>query len=313
MTLEEVTKHFIKYPGNLDTGAGKLSRIYKCEIDTIYEGKRIARNKIKYGTEYHPRDVAFRKLPKVLIFDLEISPTLAYVWGLWDQNIAPVQVVSDWTMLSWSAKWLFSDNTISDVISPDEVVLENDYRITKSLWELINKADIIIAHNARKFDVKKMNTKFLLHKLPPPSPYQVIDTLDVAKRQFGFLSNKLDSLAEYLGLAPKLATTFILWKKCMMGDLESLNYMRKYNEYDVELLEEVYLKLRHWIKSHPNIGLYVESDTMICASCGGDHLTSVGHYHTHTGKFETFRCNCGALNRVRKSSVKNTKLVGIAR
>ena len=71
-----------------------------------------------------------------------------------------------------------------------------------------------------------------------------------------------------MDLRLKMDTDFELWAQCMQGNDSSLEYMEKYNRYDVELLEEVYLKLRPWIKSHPNVGLYMETEESVCANCG---------------------------------------------
>jgi hypothetical protein len=93
--------------------------------------------------------------------------------------------------------------------------------------------------------------------------------------------------------------------------------METYNKRDVDLLESVYLKMRPWIKSHPNIGLFVESDEPICPVCGSNNLKWKGHYHTMTGKYKTFRCQCGALGRQRTSDldveVRKNLIVSVAR
>ena len=44
--------------------------------------------------------------PKILLYDIETAPIQAYVWGLWDNNVALNQIETDWYILSWSAKWL---------------------------------------------------------------------------------------------------------------------------------------------------------------------------------------------------------------
>jgi hypothetical protein len=153
---------------------------------------------------------------------------------------------------------------------------------------------------------------------PPPSPYQSIDTLKIAQRQFGFTHNGLDALARVFGLKAKLHTTFQLWKDAKSGDDKALKFMEEYNRGDVELLEEVYLKIRPWIKSHPNLALYVESEDTRCPHCGSSEVEWTGKfYYTQTGKYETFRCGCGAYGRSRKSSlskeVKENLGVALAR
>ena len=52
--------------------------------------------------------------PKILIFDLENTPMQGYFWNLWPQSISIDAIVRDWHLLSYSAKWLFEDEVISD-------------------------------------------------------------------------------------------------------------------------------------------------------------------------------------------------------
>lgn len=249
-------------------------------------------------------------LPKILIFDIETAPLRAYVWARFKQNVYTDQMMTDWFMLTWAAKWLFGNETYSDKITSKEVKDEDDSRIVHSMYDLINEADIVIAHNAERFDVAKINSRFVVNDLPPTSPYQVIDTLKIAKKQFGFSSNKLDELAIVLNLGiRKLDTDFTLWSGCMDGDKQSINEMEEYNRYDVTVLEEVYLKIRPWIKSHPNLALYSETDSSQCSNCGSTKLKYIdNYYYTPTGKYEIMQCReCGAMNRKRHTSVHKDK------
>jgi len=121
-------------------------------------------------------------------------------------------------MISWAAKWLGSQEVLSECLTPEEILEESDDRITKQLWSLMDQADIVIAHNGKRFDVPKMNSRFILAGLPPTSPYIQIDTKEVAAKQFGFSSNKLDALAGYFNIEHKDDTDFDLWKRCIDGD-----------------------------------------------------------------------------------------------
>jgi hypothetical protein len=246
-----------------------------------------------------------RKSPaKILIFDIETAPMRSYTWGMWKQNVGTNQVISDWFMLTWSAKWLFAEDTMSGALTPDEAIDQDDERITRQIWDLLNEADIIVAHNANKFDVRKLNTRFLKNGLNPPMPYQVIDTLDHLRKRFSFSSNRLDYVNKELGIGRKMDTGgFELWDGCIRGDQESLDHMERYNIIDVEILEETYLKLRPWINPHPNIGLFIEDDVETCPSCGSTHIAWGGTpYTTSVNRFESFRCNdCGSVGRSRKS------------
>lgn len=258
-------------------------------------------------------------LPKVLILDIETSPLKAFVWqkNVYKANISDEKILSEWYMLCWSAKYLFDNEVISARLTGNEALAENDKRITGRLWDLLNDAEIVIAHNGDSFDVPNINTRFVLQGFPPPAPYQTIDTLTVARRQFGFTHNSLNALAKLFGLPEKKETDFQLWKSATEGDEKALKYMEEYNIGDVNLLEEVYLKLRPWIKGHPNLGLYIDSEEEVCPNCGSTELQPLeGKFHyTQTGKYPLFRCTCGAFGRVRKSvvdkKVSKNLLVGL--
>lgn len=62
MTIEQIIEKFIKYPRALENGAGNLSKRWSCKREDIYEARRIVRNRMKYGTDYHPKDVAFNRV-----------------------------------------------------------------------------------------------------------------------------------------------------------------------------------------------------------------------------------------------------------
>ena len=290
MTVEQLVELFREKPYLPIMGAGKLSKRLHCSKSDIYEARRIFR-------QGKPR-----KMPKVLIFDTETAPMSAYVWGLWKENIAWDHVQTQWFFLCWSAKWLYSTECESDCLTPEEAIAQDDSRITRHLWELVNEADIVVAHNGRRADIPWMNTRFIMNGLTPPSPYKVVDTLEVAKRTFGFSSNKLDALAGYFGFPHKLKTTFELWESCYKGDAEALQKMLEYNVMDTCILEDVYLKLRPWIASHPNMNNLSDSEEMTCCKCNSLDLVEIPgkYYYTTTQKYKVYRCKeCGAITRSR--------------
>ena len=244
----------------------------------------------------------------VLIFDIETSPMKVFSWGLGKKFLTHDQIIQDWFIISWSAKWLFDNKVAHGCLTPDEARRCDDKRIIKELWNFLDDADIIIAHNAKKFDIKRSNTRFILNGMIPPSPYEVIDTLTVARSTFSFSSNRLDYLGELVRNKGKIETNFDLWKECLKGNQVALDHMVGYNIEDVELLEEVYLFLRPWIKSHHNLGLYVESEDSLCPTCGSDKLQWGGFYTTKVGRYSTARCpGCGAICRHRITALSRDK------
>jgi hypothetical protein len=244
---------------------------------------------------------------KILLFDLETSPILARVWSLWQDGINIDDIVEDWTLLCFSAKWLFSEDVIAHVLTEEELINRDDKRIVTELWKLMDEANIIIAHNAERFDIRKSNSKFLKHELNLPSSYQVIDTLKHVKKRINLTSNKLDYIARYLGIEGKMVTPSGMWRKVMENNYSMLLEMDKYCQQDVLCLEQVYLKLRPYIQPHPNVGLYITENTTSCPSCGSDNLiwNTDNVYTTNANQYHAFRCGtCGSLGRSKKPIFK---------
>ena len=260
-----------------------------------------------------------RMIPKVLLLDIETAPMKVLSWSLFRPYLSHENIIEKGFILSWSAKWLFSSEIMGDVITPKEVKTGNDKRISQSIWELLNDADVIIGHNVRKFDIKWLNTEFIINGLKPPMPYQTIDTLIEARKYFKFPSNRLDYLGKIMARKGKMETAYKLWKECLNGNKESLDYMLKYNKEDVLLLEDVYIELRPWIKSHPNMGLYIDAEDNVCGNCGSENLLWEDKYYvTMASKFAAYRCkDCGAISRCKTTALSKEQrknlLVSVAR
>jgi len=243
-----------------------------------------------------PIDSPKQELPKILLFDIETALMEVYVWGLYKQRIPHTNIIKDkdgseksWFVLSWAAKWLFDDNVQSDIVTPSESRSRNDKRILKSIWKLLDEAEIVIGHNLDRFDIRKLNARFIDNDINPPSPFRSIDTLKVARKEFAFVSYKQDFLTKHFELENKLKTEFQLWVDCMQGDQARLDEMAKYNRHDVMGLEQVYLKLRPYIKNHPNLGVLVDMD--VCPNCGCEYLDETDSvYFTTANKFPVYRC-----------------------
>lgn len=235
--------------------------------------------------------------PKVLLVDIETAPIMGFVWDIWDQNIALNQIHKDWSILSWSAKWLGNKKVMyKDLRSKKDK--RNDKPLLPAIWELLDEADVVITQNGKKFDQKKLNARFIMHGFQPPSPYKHIDTFLLAKKHFGFTSNKLEYMTDklctkYKKLKHNKFPGFEMWKECLAGNQAAWKEMQRYNCHDVLALEELYTKLIPWDTS-VNFSLYRSDDVHVC-SCGSTTLHRRGYYYTSTGKYQKYRCNkCGA-------------------
>jgi DNA polymerase elongation subunit (family B) len=188
---------------------------------------------------------------KILLVDLEVSPTLSWHWGqkMWEEQI--IEVVEPSYMLSVGYQWLGEKTQVKALCDFEGYDPNNkcDKDLVKFLRGLLSEAEIVIGQNSDKFDIKYFNTRCIIHKLPPPEPYKTLDTLKINKKHFKFISNKLDVVSSLLGHGRKVEHEgFPLWKKCMSGDLHAWERMKKYNKRDVDLTAEVYLDVLPWIQ-----------------------------------------------------------------
>lgn len=242
------------------------------------------------------------KKPRVLVLDIETAPIIAYVWGLWENNVALNQIVKDWHILSWSAKWLDSPKVMYKD-QRNKKNIEDDKDLLKGIWKLLDEADIIITQNGRKFDQKKLNARFVINGMQPPSSYKHIDTCLLAKKHFGFTSNKLEYMTDklctkYKKQSHKKFPGQELWTECLKGNIEAWKEMEKYNKYDVLSLEELYYVLIPW-DSSINFNLYHDSTEHVC-KCGSKDLQRYGYAYTSVSKFQRYKCkSCGSESRDR--------------
>lgn len=243
---------------------------------------------------------------KILTIDIETSPNLAHVWGLWQQNVGINQLLDSGEVICFAAKWhgqkkILFYSTFHD--GKEEMV--------KAAHALLSEADVVVHYNGDKFDIPHLNREFLELGLEPPAPYASVDLLKAVKRKFRFPSNKLDYVVQKLNIGAKVSTGgHELWLACMNGSDSAWTKMRKYNKHDVVVTETLYDRVLPWIPAHPSVGLY-EGFSDVCPACGGDHLTLQGFAYTSMGAYQRYQCgDCGKWSRSNKR-VEGSNLRGL--
>jgi uncharacterized protein YprB with RNaseH-like and TPR domain len=182
---------------------------------------------------------------KILLLDIETTPMQVYAWGLWDQNISIDQIIKSSEMLCFGARWL----------GQKKVIFKSSYHhgkqaMLEELHKLMEEADVLVGWNSAAFDHKHINREFLEAGMTPPSPTKDLDLMSVVKSNFLFPSNKLDYVAQKLGVGAKVKHSgFSLWIRCMDGDKKAWDEMKKYQVQDVNLLVDLYDILNPWFVS----------------------------------------------------------------
>lgn len=250
--------------------------------------------------------------PRVSVLDIETAPILAWVWRLFNNDVSLNQIHKDWHLMSFTAKWYGEDEKVMYMDQRNEPDMEDDSRILKAIWTVLDQSDIVITQNGKKFDIKKLNSRFIINGMKPPSPFRQIDTCEIAKRTFGFTSNKLEYLTAKLCKKHKKSkhknfSGFELWKECKNGNMDAWDEMEVYNIDDILSLEELYDVIQPWANNLPNFNAYSNTLDTRCR-CGSFEIVKNGFAFTNLGKYQRYTCqDCGAHMRDRTNLLSKEK------
>ena len=188
---------------------------------------------------------------KILLLDIETTPMQVYTWGLWDQNIGINQIIKSTEMMCFGAKWLGKKKMTFKSVHHD-----GKKPMLEELHKLMEEADILVGWNSASFDHKHIKREFLQAGMEPPSTVKDLDLMSVVKSNFQFPSNKLDYVAQTLGVGAKVKHSgFDLWIGCMEGDKKSWAEMKRYQIQDVQLLEDLYQVLLPWLPGATRVSI----------------------------------------------------------
>lgn len=296
----------------------------------------VAINRATYGTDYHPDDVAFKKLsksldtavsefgeanlaktlggdwkkkPKILFLDVESSPDVAVTFKRFKANMSQEHILQEGGWLLSIAYAFNEGEVISSSLTPSQACANDDSHLVAELWCAIEEADLVVAHNCDRFDIPLFKARCVINGFAPPKRVKQVDTLKLAK-QMKFQSNRLDSLGYVLGEGSKIKHNGIdLWIKCMEGDSEALKTMEEYNRQDVVLLRNVYHRLKAFDNNSPNAALFTSGEEVACRVCGShDVRATANQIAAGSSLFSEVICNaCGARSRLRQSNTTKDK------
>lgn len=245
---------------------------------------------------------------KILLLDIETAPNLAYVWGLFKENIPIARIVDSGYVMCWAAKWYGE----SDIMF-DSVVQSRPRKMLQQVHDLLDAADVVVHYNGHSFDIPTLNKEFVTHGMSPPAPYKQVDLYRTVKDKFRFPSNKMEYVLNALKLGGKEKHEgFELWVKCMNRDETAWRTMKRYNIGDVTQLEKMYVHLLPWITNHPNRSAY--SERPVCTNCGVQDAAKRGFTLTRQSKYQRYQCNgCGSWFRGSKpvATYKGERMVAI--
>ncbi len=216
-----------------------------------------------------------------LFFDIETSPNIGLFWEAgYKKNIDVSNIVKERAIICICYKW--EDEKTVYYLTWDSK--QCDKAMLTKFIEVANLASELVGHNGDKFDLAWIRTRCLFHKIEMFPKYTTIDTLKVARSKFKFNSNKLNYIAQYLGIGQKIKTEYTLWKDILLKkDKVSMAKMVKYCQKDVVLLEKVFKLLRGHMEHKFHYGVAFGQDRGSCPECGSDDIIRNCTRYTATG------------------------------
>ena len=236
-----------------------------------------------------------------LFFDIETSPNIGLFWEAgYKKNITTDNIIRERAIICICYKW----EDEKEVYALQWDAKQNDKRMLEQFIAVANTANELVGHNGDKFDLAWIRTRCLFHGIDMFPTYQTIDTLKVARSKFRFQSNRLNYIAEFLGLGGKIKTEFNLWKDILLNkDKVAMEKMIKYCKKDVSLLEEVYKLLGNHIAPKTHYGVVFGYDRGTCPECGSDDLIKNNSVVTATG-LTRIQYKCKTCNKFHSKTDK---------
>lgn len=205
-----------------------------------------------------------------LFFDIETSPNIGLFWEAgFKKNITTDNIIRERAIICICYKW----EDEKEVHSLQWDLRQSDKAMLLKFIQVANQSSEMVGHNGDRFDLAWIRTRCLFHEIDMFPSYVTIDTLKIARSKFRFQSNRLNYIADFLGIGQKIKTEFSLWKDILLHkDKDAMDKMIKYCKKDVILLESVFKKLRPHIISKTHYGVIFGEDRGSCPECGSDDL-----------------------------------------
>jgi uncharacterized protein YprB with RNaseH-like and TPR domain len=218
---------------------------------------------------------------KRLFFDIETSPNIGFFWQSgYKLNVPYSNIIKERAIICICYKWEDESKVYS--LNWDEN--QDDKTMLEAFMAVANEAHEMVGHNGDRFDLPWIRTRCLFHRIPTFPTYVTIDTLKQARSKFRFNSNRLDYIANYLGVGGKTETGFDLWKDIVLkNDKTALKKMIEYCKNDVNILEKVYQALANYVPHRTHFGALLNDEKCSCPECGSTDLRFSQKRYTASG------------------------------
>ncbi len=236
--------------------------------------------------------------PKILYFDIETSPCLAYVWSCGKQFVSIKQLKKERKIISIG--YMFENSKSVTILKMDQSKHkinsfddDADREMLRKFVKVYNSANLVIAHNGRRFDRARIRARLVKFGLPDLDIGIPFDDSYTMTKEIDFTSHKLDHLGRYLDTGGKDKIDFDVWIKVMEGSRKALTEMCNYMKTDVIRLRAAYRKLKPYSKSKLNLSAF-HNEAEMCPCCGSRKFVKSSIRYTNSGQYQSYKCKeCG--------------------
>lgn len=251
---------------------------------------------------------------KVLFLDLETMPNIGAFWHSgYELSIVPEAIIQERFILS--AQWSWNnEKKVHGVLA--NIKKRDDSNVIKKLTEAIEKADLVVGHNVRKFDLRWLAGRALLLGMKPTRSKFVkhLDTVILSKQAFYLNSYKLDYLCKKLGIKGKVKTSFSDWMAILDVDNNPslakarAEYLLKYGKNDINMTRKLLFKILPHVKLTKKTEMMLYGKAVHCPDCQSLKTHSHGHRANVSGiVYHRYLCaECGHAFKQAESNYKKS-------
>jgi len=242
-------------------------------------------------------DPHIRKLSKkVHYIDIETSLVEAGVFRTGTQYIQANQLSNTTKILTVAGGSLFDlitkgeegvwslSNHRSSTFKKDPL---DDSEVLATVWDILDSAEVVIAHNAA-FDKGWLMGRFLELGWKLPSRFFLFCTYQNL-RPFNMTSKKLDEISRNLIGTKKISTDMELWRRCSRGEKKAFEEMAAYNVGDIyNTMHKVYMRTAQY-NPMKAIDFTNYGTEVITCRVDGQYLEEDGTYFNRANGLEYIR------------------------
>lgn len=183
-----------------------------------------------------------------LYFDLEVSKSMYYSYGrkVKGEWLRGADLVHEYFIIAWAASYIGGGKVFSACVTPEQALNWTDAEILAPLHDLLSSAAVLVGHNVDAYDLKKVNTRFIINGWKPIQNHdgkakKTEDSLKIVRSRFAFEDNTLDALCVKFGIDGKDKITDDDWREVLKtGNQGTLDKIHKYCRGDVRNGKKLY-------------------------------------------------------------------------